>query len=57
MLVVDSGGDMALTRRIMLSSNGKYLVSTGDDKVVRIWDVATGKTVWTIRGQRGLLAN
>jgi WD40 repeat protein len=31
----------------------KYLVSAGDDKVVRIWDIATRKTVRTIRGQIG----
>ena len=53
MLVIDSGGHMAIIRSIMFTSDGKYLVSAGDDKVVRIWDVATAKTVRTIRGQIG----
>jgi WD40 repeat protein len=53
MLVIDSVGHMAIIKSLMFTSDGKYLVSAGDDKVVRIWDIATGKTVRTIRGQIG----
>ena len=52
-LVIDPGGHLALIKDIMFSSDGKYLVSAGDDKVVRVWDVKTGETVRTIRGQVG----
>ncbi len=33
--------------------DGRYLVSAGYDKVVRIWDLETGETVRTLRGQIG----
>src|SRR5262245_1106321 len=52
-LVIDTGGHQALIRKIMFTSDGKYLVSAGEDKVVRVWDVQTGATVRTIRGQIG----
>jgi WD40 repeat protein len=51
LLVIDTGGHMALIRKIMFTSDGRYLVSAGEDKVVRVWDVQTGETVRTIRGQ------
>ena len=50
-LVIDTGGHQAVTRFIAFTRDGKSLVSAGDDKVVRIWDIASGKTVRTIRGQ------
>ena len=53
MLVIDSGGHMASLGSITFTSDGQHLVSAGDDKVVRNWDVATAKTVRTIRGQIG----
>lgn len=52
-LVIDTGGHKALIRDIIFTSDGRYLVSAGEDKVVRVWDVNTGKTVRTIRGQIG----
>lgn len=52
-LVIDSGGHQALPRFIAFTRDGKSLVSAGDDKVVRVWDIASGKTVRTIRGQVG----
>jgi WD40 repeat protein len=30
------------------SPDGKMIVTTGRDRTVRIWDVATGKTIWRI---------
>jgi tricorn protease-like protein len=52
-LVIDPGGHLSKIQDIMFTSDGKYLVSAGDDKVVRVWDVKTGETVRTIRGQVG----
>ena len=52
-LVIESGGHMAQIKELIFTSDGRYLVSAGDDKVIRIWDVKTGETVRTIRGQIG----
>jgi WD40 repeat protein len=51
LLVIDTGGHMALINAVMFTRDGKYLVSASDDKVVRVWDVQTGETVRTMQGQ------
>ena len=53
-LMLDTGGHQALIKGITFTPDGKYLVSAGDDKVVRVWDWRAGKTVRTIRGQVAL---
>jgi WD40 repeat protein len=50
-LVIDSGGHQATIMFVAFTRDGKYLVSAGVDKVVRIWDLASGKTIRAIRGQ------
>jgi WD40 repeat protein len=50
-LVIDSGGSTRFVKNVIFTKDGKQLVSVGDDKVVRVWDVFTGKTVRTIRSQ------
>jgi WD40 repeat protein len=50
-LMLDTGGHMAIINDIAFTADGKYLVSGADDKVVRVWDLATGKTVRMIRGE------
>jgi WD40 repeat protein len=50
-LMLDTGGHQALIKGVTFTADGKYLVSAGYDKVVRVWDWRTGKTVRTIRGQ------
>lgn len=50
-LIIDSGGHQARINFVAFTRDGKYLVSAGDDKVIRVWDLASGKTVRTIRGQ------
>jgi WD40 repeat protein len=45
--------DAALPRFLVFTRDGKSLVSAGHHTVVRIWDIASGKTVRTIRGQVG----
>ena len=51
---IDTGGHMAAIRGIAFTPGGKQLVSAGEDKVIRVWDVASGKTVRTIRGESAL---
>lgn len=49
-LMLETGGHMAAIKGIALTPDGQQLVSAGNDKVIRVWDLATGKTVRTIRG-------
>jgi len=53
-LMLDSGGHQAVIRSVTFTADGKYLVSAGEDKVVRVWDWQAGKTVRAIRGQVSL---
>ncbi len=50
-LVVDSGGHRDLPKNLIFTRDGKFLISAGDDGVVRIWDIASGKTVRKILGK------
>ena len=50
---LDPGGHMALIRAVLFTPDGKQLVSGADDKVIRVWDLETSKTVRTLRGQVG----
>jgi WD40 repeat protein len=50
-LVIDNGGHTASVRSIVFTSDGRRLVSAGDDKVIRVWDVASGRVQQTIRGE------
>ena len=50
-LVIDSGGSTRFVKNVIFTSNGKQLLSIGDDKVIRVWDVASAKTARTIRTQ------
>ena len=52
-LQIDPGGHKALIKDVVFTPNGKYLVSAGKDKLIRVWDIETGKTVRTLRGQIG----
>lgn len=53
MLMLDTGGHMGLVTEIAFTPDGKYLVSAGHDKVIRVWDWQAGRTVRTLRGQVG----
>ena len=48
---LDTGGHVAIVRGIAFTPDGKQLVSAGEDKVIRVWDLASGKTVRTMRGE------
>ena len=51
--MLDTGGHMSRITGIAFTPDGKFIVSAGDDKVIRIWDWRAGKTVRTILGQSG----
>ena len=34
--------------RVAVTADGHFAVSTSDDKTVKVWDLATGKTVSTM---------
>ncbi|WP_069472358.1 WD40 repeat domain-containing protein [Candidatus Marithrix sp. Canyon 246] len=49
-LQIDTGGHKSKINDVRFTSDGRYLVSAADDKLVRIWDLETGETVRTLRG-------
>ena len=51
--MLDTGGHMALITGIAFTPDGRQFVSASHDKTIRVWDLASGKTVRTIRGQSG----
>ncbi|MBP9101072.1 MAG: hypothetical protein KBF68_06790 [Nitrosomonas sp.] len=53
-LQIDSGGHMAVIRDIFFTHDGNTLISASDDKTVRVWDIASGKTTRILHGQIGL---
>jgi membrane-associated protease RseP (regulator of RpoE activity) len=50
-LQLDTGGHMAVIKGIAFTPDGRQLVSASEDKTIRVWDLASGKTVRTIRGE------
>ena len=50
-LMLDTGGHMASIVDLAFTPDGNQLVSASNDKTIRIWDIATGKTVRMIRGE------
>ncbi len=52
-LMLDTGGHMAVIKGLAFTPDGRQIVSAGDDKVVRVWDWRTGRTVRAIRGESG----
>jgi WD40 repeat protein len=53
--MLDTGGHTAIIRDIAFTPDGRQIVSASDDKTIRVWDVASGKTVRTIRGEAALV--
>ncbi|MCU1329294.1 MAG: hypothetical protein JWN34_4664, partial [Bryobacterales bacterium] len=50
-LVIDNGGHTSVIRGLAFTSDGRRLISAGEDKVIRIWNVQTGRVEQTIRGE------
>ena len=51
LLQIDTGGHTSKITGLAFTPDGKYIVSGGDDKLIRIWDWRTGRTIRTIRGE------
>jgi WD40 repeat protein len=51
LLMLDTGGHMSKITDVVFTPDGKRLISASTDKTIRVWDVATGKSVRTILGE------
>src|SRR5271157_4616598 len=49
-LVIDTQGFTSPINSVDFSPRGDWLAAAGSDKVVRVWDVATGRLLSTFRG-------
>ena len=56
-LVLDSSGSTRYVLKVIFTKDGSQLVSVGDERVIRVWDIKTGRTVRTIRDQVGTCAD
>src|SRR5689334_5217897 len=52
-LVLNTGGHTSIINDVIFTRDGKYLISAGDDKVIRVWEVETGRLARTIQGEIG----
>jgi WD40 repeat protein len=52
--MLNTGGHTLPIVGISFTPDGRQLVSASEDKTIRVWDLATGKTVRTIRGESTL---
>ena len=50
-LMLETGGHLAQIRSLVFTPGGKCLISAGDDKVVRIWSLDSGRSERTLRGE------
>ena len=48
-LRIDPGEHTAMIRRIATDEAGRYLVTASDDKTARVWDIADGRLLTTLR--------
>lgn len=50
-LRIQSGGHLARIRNIVCTPDQKEIISVGDDKTIKIWDVQSGQLVHEINGE------
>ncbi len=53
-LRIETGMHIATIRRIATDAQSRYLVTASDDKTARIWDIASGKLLSTLRPPQGV---
>ena len=52
-LDINTGGHKASVRQVLTTLDGKYLLSAGEDKTIKLWNAQTGNVAEEIRGQTG----
>jgi WD40 repeat protein len=53
MLVLESGGHTAAVRKVLFTPDARQLISVGQDKAIRFWDVNTGQMLRVLRPPAG----
>ena len=53
-LTLDPGGHTAFVRNVFVTPKGDQVITVGEDKAVRVWDIRTGDPVQTIRLPAGV---
>ncbi|HEY4389707.1 MAG TPA: WD40 repeat domain-containing protein, partial [Ktedonobacteraceae bacterium] len=48
-------GHTGAVRGVAISPDGRRLVSTGGDNMIRVWDLSTGKEEYTLTGHTGMV--
>ncbi|MBF0226221.1 MAG: OmpA family protein [Desulfobacterales bacterium] len=52
-LTIEPGGHKSLIKKIIFTKDGKYLISAGEDKWIRVWDINKETTTRLLLGQKG----
>lgn len=53
-LSIKSGGHTALVRAMTATKDGNYIITSGDDKTIKVWSTQTGEVVDELLGEIGL---
>jgi WD40 repeat protein len=48
-LALDAGGHTVSVNKVLFTADGREILSMSNDKTIRVWDVATGEPVRTLR--------
>lgn len=49
LLALDAGGHTSCVNKLAFTPDGKEIITVSDDKTIRVWDIASGEPVRTIR--------
>ncbi|MBY0229891.1 MAG: hypothetical protein K2W96_11470, partial [Gemmataceae bacterium] len=52
-LALDAGAHTGMVQNVLVTRDGKRVITTGTDKAVRIWDVESGETIRQVRMPSG----